>query len=245
MNRLHSILRFTLPASLVALSLFCATAFAEVPLRAFTAHYDLHRGNMHFATAELSLAPHENFWRWRLTTRTRGIYTMFYNKKPYTESIFLLDPENMRLHSLELSDEDEIDEEEYESAHFDWESGEMKVLRKGTQRRVKLSQDVYDYQTIHLLAAAMQLRGTSETSVKFYRKGKLVDSQLVYQGMTSIEVGSETMEARVYEHRVERSSSVSRYYYNARDPLLPLQVETRKDDDEPTVLRLREVEWHS
>ena len=247
MNKTRLTIRSSLPASctLLVLWLICATAAAEVPLRAFSASYDLHRGGMHFATAQLSLAPAQQFWRWRLSTRTRGIYTMFYDKKPFTETVFSLRPGNMQLHSIELSDEDEMDKEEYESARFDWAAGEMKVLRKGRHRQARLSADVYDYQTIHLLTAAMQLRGQHEATVRFYRKGKLVDSHLSFLGTTAIESGGETIDARVYEQTVNRSSTVSRYYYDARHPLLPLRVETRKDDDEPTILRLREVEWQS
>ena len=247
MNKARSKPRCAFRASLAALAL-CLLSFAataEVPLRAYTANYDLYRGGLHFATAELALTPHRQLWRWRLTTRTRGIYTMFYDGKPYSEAIFAYGPDRMRLHSLELSDEEEVDERDYESARFDWQAGEMEVLRKGSLRQARLTADVYDYQTIHLLAAAMQLRGLKRATVRFYRKGKLVDSELTYLGNSAIEFGGEKIDARVYEQTVERSRTVARYYYDARNPLLPLRVESRKGDDEPTILQLREVSWRS
>ena len=91
----------------------------------------------------------------------------------------------------------------------------------------------------------MQLSGRQTATVRFYRKGRLVDSQLSYLGKTAIEFDGESIDARVYEQTVNRSSTVSRYYYDARNPLLPLRVETRKEDDDPTVLNLRAVEWRS
>ena len=247
MNRHRSTLRCASTLSVAAL-LYCllsATAAAEVPLRAFTASYDLHRSGMHFATAELVLAPDGEFWRWRLTTRARGIYTLFYDGKPYSEASFAYGADGLRLRRLELSDAETVAEDDYESADFDWQAREMQVLRKGTRRRAGLTAEVYDYQTIHLLAARMQLRGTQEETVRFYRKGKLVDSRLAYLGNSRVEFDGEAIDARVYEQTVERSSTVSRYYYDARNPLLPLRVESRKKDDDPTVLTLREVSWQS
>ena len=239
---------FSLPISLalaLASCLFSASLLAEVPLRAFSASYDLHRGSMHFATAELTLARNDNHWRWRLTTRARGVYRMFYSKQPYSETVFKLEHESIRLQQIVLSDEVKVDAEDFESADFDWNKRQMKVLRKGKHWQVALSADVYDYQTIHLLAAQMQLQQLEQVTVPFYRKGKLVDSRLVYQGDESFEFGGEKIKARVYVQTITGSRSVSRYYYDARNPLLPLLVETRKGDDSPTRLRLRKVEWRS
>ena len=190
-------------------------------------------------------AAKDNQWRWRLSTRARGMYRMFYSKQPYSKTVFMLEHESVRLQQIVLSDEVKVDEEDFESAHFDWNKRRMKVLRKGKQMQVALSADVYDYQTIHLLAAQMQLQHLEQATVSSYRKGKLVDSKLVYQGEESFEFDGEKIKARVFLQTIAGSRSVSRYYYDARNPLLPLLVETRKGDDSPTRLRLRKVEWRS
>ena len=170
---------------------------------------------------------------------------MFYDKKPYTETTFLFERDSMRLQKIELSDDESIDEKDYESANFDWQAAQMNVLRKGTQRQARLTSEVYDYQTIHLLAARMQSEQRKKATVGFYRKGKVVDSKLVYQGTEAIEFDGKTIDARVYRQTVKGSKTVSRYFYDARNPLLPLRVESQKEDDSPTILRLSNVSWQS
>jgi hypothetical protein len=200
---------------------------------------------MHFGTAELSLAPFESHWRWRLTTEARGIYALLYSKKPYTETVFSLDQGVLHLQSIVLSDANDEDTEDYESASFDWTNGKVKALRKGKQIGLALSADVYDYQSIHLLAASMRMQQLQQATVSFFRKGKLTDSKLVYQGQTSVEIQGKLIAARVFEQTIDGSTTKTKYYYDAQNPLLPLLVETRKKDDSPTILRLRKVEWRS
>jgi hypothetical protein len=250
MNRPHSTSRFSLAASLylalgLALGNIVPAAAAEVPLRAFSASYDLHKSGMHFGTAELSLAPFESHWRWRLTTEARGIYASLYNKKPYTETVFSFAQGALHLQSIVLSDANDEQTKDYESASFDWKNGKVNALRKGKQIRLALSADVYDYQSIHLLAASMQIQQLQQATVSFYRKGKLLDSKLVSRGEASVEIGGKQIAARVFEQTIDGSKTTTTYYYDAGNPLLPLLVETRKGDASPTILRLRKVEWSS
>jgi len=233
---------FSIASSLLLAYCLSLPAFAEeVPLRAFTASYSLHKGNMHIGAVELSLEPFEQLWRWRLSTRARGIYAMLIHKKPYSETTFSHDKDDVRLQQIVISDEK--DDEEYESANFDWEARRMKVLRKGKRGKVALVAEVYDYLSIHLLAAAMQQHQRDEETVDFYRKGKLVKSTLVYLGDEMVNIWGKQFEARVYQQTTEGSRTVIRYFYDANHPLLPLLIENRKGDDSPGILRLREVNW--
>jgi len=250
MNRPRSTSRSSLLPSLylalgVALCPVSPARAADITLRAFSASYDLHKGGLYLATAELSLAPLESLWRWRLTTEARGIYALLYSKKPYTETVFSLDREVLHLQSIVLSDAADEDTQDYESATFDWTNGKMRGLRKGKKIRQALSADVYDYQSIHLLAASMQLQQLQQATVAFYRKGKLTETKLVYQGEASVEIEGKALAARVFEQTFDGSTTKTKYYYDAQNPLLPLLVETSKEDDSPTILRLRKVEWRS
>jgi len=234
---------FSIASSLLLAYCLSLPAFAEeVPLRAFTASYSLHKGNVHIGAVELSLEPFEQLWRWRLSTRARGIYAMFIHKKPYSETTFTRDQDDVRLQQIVISDEK--DDEKYESASFDWEARRMKVLRKGKRGKVALTASVYDYQSIHLLAAAMQRHQWDDETVDFYRKGKLVKSRLVYLGDEMVTIWDKQFEARVFKQTIEGSRTVIRYFYDANHPLLPLLVENRKGDDSPSILRLLEVNWH-
>ena len=50
---------------------------------------------------------------------------------------------------------------------------------------------------------------------------------------------------REYSLTIDGSSTRTRYYYEAANPLVPVMVFTQKKDKSPTVLRLRAVEWQS
>jgi hypothetical protein len=233
---------FSIPASLLLVFCLALPALAEdVSLQAFTASYSLHKGSMHVGSAELSLEPFEQQWRWRLTTQARGIYAVFVHKKPYSETTFTREQEVVRLHQIIISDEQ--DKDEYESASFDWQSGQVEVLRKGKLKQLALVAGVYDYQSIHLLAADMQRRQSAEESVDFYRKGKLAKSKLAYLGEEMVDIGDKQIEARIFRQTIEGSRTVIRYFYDANHPLLPLLIENRKGDDSPSILRLQEVNW--
>jgi hypothetical protein len=224
---------------LLALCLSLPVSAGEVPLRAFNASYSLHKGSMHIGTAELSLEPVDQLWRWRLTTQARGIYAVFIHRKPNSETTFKRDQGSLRLQQILIHDEK--GKRAQESASFDWQSGLMTSLRKGKQREAALTADVYDYQSIHLLAATMQRQQSSEESVVFYRKGKLVKSTLAYLGNEMIDLGDGQVEAHSFRQTIEGSRTVIHYFYDADHPLLPLLIENRKDDDSPSIFRLLEV----
>ena len=66
----------------LVLSLGVTAKAAEVPLRAFTATYDLTTRGMNLGITKLSLEPVKELWRLRLTTRARGLYSILIHKKP-------------------------------------------------------------------------------------------------------------------------------------------------------------------
>ena len=242
-NSRYSLLPSLCLALILSLGTVAGTSASELQLRSFSASYDLYKSGLHFATAELSLAPLQQQWRWRLTTEARGAYALLYDKKPYTETIFSFDEGRLRLQSVVLADANDEDSEDYESARFDWERGTLETLRKGKQAVRNLAAEVYDYQSIHLLAAGMHARQLRRASVSFYRKAKLAESTLVYKGEKVLDQDGRDIRARVYQQSIAGSSTKTTYYYDIDPPWLPLRVETRKRDDSATILRLRSVAW--
>ena len=241
----HSKIRcYSIPYSLLlAILLFAPAVGAELPLRAFTATYDLQQGSLSLGTATLSLEPLENTWRWRLTTRARGIYALFIHKKPYSETTFSHNPDEMRL--LRITVADDKDDSRAESASFDWKRRRLNVVRKGKTSQLALNSSVHDYQSIHLLAADMQLRQRQVSDVKFYRKGKLIDSRLTYIGEDRVEIEGREISAHLYQQTFDRSQTQIDYFYDADNPLLPVLIERRESGDKPSILRLRQVSWRS
>lgn len=227
----------------LALLLCVPLQAAELPLRAFTATYNVKASGMSLGTAELSLEPWEQQWRWRMTTRVSSFFSIFVQDRPYSETRFTLGEDGLHLQRIVIGDDN--DSNDVETADFDWESGEAKVLRKGKRRSLKLTTDVYDLQSIHLLAASMQLRQQRENRVMFYRKGKLSEARLVYLGEGSVEIDGKEVDARIYEHTLIGRDESLKYYYDARNPLLPLLIQSNESGKSKSRLKLLRVDWRS
>jgi len=226
---------------LLTLSLFSPVSGAEVPLRSFSASYDLFQGGMHIATAKLSLQDSGGLWRWRMSTRSRGIYSLFINSSPYSETTFTQADNDIQLQRILVTDA--ADDNKNESASFDWSKGTIAVLRRGKQKQLPLAANVYDYHSIHLLTAAMQLRQQKSTTVDFYVKGKLVKSRIAYSGTGKVNINGESIDAVIYEQMMVRSNSKIKYYYDAGNPLLPLRIEKLESGESPSILSLQKVDW--
>lgn len=217
-------------------------AFAgELPLRAFTASYNLYQGGMHIAHAELSLRREGNAWHWRMTTQPRSIYKLFIRRRPINETRFVATANGFRLQQISVVDESRPGR--HESATFDWNRGQVKILRKGKQHELPLESEVYDYQSIHLLAAVMARNGIDGRQIDFYRKGKLVDSNIRRSGSGHVRVLGERLEANIFEQVTARSNSKIKYYYDAANPILPLRIERLDAGESASLMTLQRVEW--
>ena len=243
MNRRHSNLRSAITPSLaLMLALVChPPVAAESALRPYQATYDMYYGGMHVAITELTLEHRNEQWSWRTLTKARGIYRMFTKKQPFAETRFSLDGDAPLLSEIRLSDYG--DERHYETARFDWNDGRMKVLRKGERWEVDLADGVYDYQSIHLLAAEMRRAQRKTSTVDFYRKGKLVKSRVVYGGRETVSIDGKQVTVDVYDQVVTRSNGKVKYFYDVDNPLLPLRVERIEPGNSSSVMTLREVDW--
>jgi len=227
---------------LLALTLISTGLTAEVPLRAFTASYDLYKGNLHLATSEISLQREGQLWHWRTTTAARGMYAWFISNKVTSETTFIQVEDEIRIQRI--LNEDSNDKKKTEAASFDWDQGSIEVLRKGKHKQLPLDVEVYDYHSIHLLAVSMRMQQLDKATVDFYRKGKITRSELVYGGIENIDIDGNTVAAYFFEQVIVKSSSQLKYYYSVENPLLPLRVEKRKPGKSPVTLTLRKVEWN-
>ncbi len=235
--------RFVFSLRLLALALLPLPVLSgELTLRPFSASYNLYQGGMHLAISELELERSGSEWRFRMLTRARGIYSMFTRKKPFAETAFSIsDDDKLRLREIVIGDAGT--EENQEAARFDWGDGKLDVMRKGKRKQLELEGDVYDYQSIHLLAASMGRQQSDYATFDFYRKGRLRKSHLAYAGEHSITVSDESKTARVYVLTTDKSSSKIKYYYDAENPLLLLRLEKLESGESPQIMTLRKVEW--
>ena len=226
---------------LAALLPLLATPAQAVDLRGYKATYKFYQGGMYMANSNLELARNGEHWHWRMKTEARGIYALFTDKEPLTETLFLPTSDELRLHRITVSDAGSG--KSSESASFDWTAGELEVNRKGKRRILPLAEGVYDQQTIHWLAAAMLARQQDSLTVNFYRKGKLDSATLSYQGPGNVDLEDKKHAAQVFVQRTRRGKSRLRIFYDAINPTLPLRIEKVESGDTPAVLQLESVDW--
>ena len=241
MNRPCSSNRWYLSLSLLALLSLPQAAAAEVALREFTATYSLFEGGMHIANTELSLQHEGQFWHWRMTTNARGIFSWFTDKQPYAETVFSNDPDQLRIRQILVSED--LDKRRSESARFDWEKGTIEILRKGKTSQLELRRGVYDYQSIHLLAAQMSRDSVERKSIDFYFDGKLVKSLFLFGGNGKVNINGTRIGANIYEQTITQSDARLRYYYDSGNPILPLRIEKLEAGSSPSILTLQQVDW--
>jgi len=235
----------TLTGLLLALCLAVPSYAAqpEPELKAYTATYDVKGRGISLGTAEISLQPFENMWRWRMTTKANAFVSLFTDDKPVSETTFTWGTDGLHLQKIHIGDEN--DDKDVETASFDWDGGQMDVFRKNKESQVSLAAEVYDLQSVHLRAAIMQANQEDEASFQFYLKGKLVESKLVHVGNDSLQIGDRKIEASIYEHSISDSDKSLKYYYEAARPTLPLLIENEESGKSQSELRLQKVDWQS
>ena len=234
-------IRFVFSLTLALLLLALPAEAADLRLRPFKAQYDLFESGMHIAVSELRLERSGDSWRFRTSSKARGIFAWFTRKKPFSETTFTVEDSQVRLQQIVIGDASK--DRNKEAARFDWDKRRLEVMRKGKRRELDLNGGVYDYQSIHLLAASMGNKQLEHSTVDFYRKGKLQKARFVYSGEQNVNVNGKGIGARVYEQVTTRSKSKIKYYYDADNPLLPLRIEKIESGESPTVMVLRKVDW--
>lgn len=237
-NRSNTLLSLLL---LPCLTFISPGSFAEISLRPFSAKYDLYHGGMYIAVSEHNLRRSGEHWRWSTLTTARSIYSWFTDERPYTETTFSQIECEILLREILIADAGS--DRKTESARFNWDISELEVKRKGKQKQLQLAAPIYDYQSIHLLAAAMHQQRLDQQTIDFYRRGQLVKSRLSYNGSDKIDVNGKSVSAIVFEQVIVKSNSTIKYYYDAENPLLPLRIVKYKSGKKPSILKLRKVEW--
>ncbi len=198
---------------------------AEVPLAAFEANYILYYGKTKAAIAQLSLTRTGDNWRWYLHTKPKGLLSLLTNKEPYSETIFTKIDGNLRLQEITLADDGEKDKQ-LETAKFDWNGRQVEMLRKDVASTAALSEDVYDYLSVHLLSAKMQEENLQKARVDFYYKGRLIKLELKRLDDTTVTINEKEVDVMVFEQSLQDSKTRSIYYYDPGNPFIPLKIET-------------------
>ena len=211
-------------------------------LRAFDANYSLHIAGLHVGYSKLSLSRSGDLWRWQTSSKPRGVYSLLSKKKPYSETQFSLNAGRHLIQNILISDEG--DRNLYETAQFNWQNKQAKILRKKITSSASLSGDIYDYHSINWLVANMMNAEKTEIEVDFYVKGEVVKSVIKRIDNQNIESAGLKVSAWVYEQTTTNSTSKLRFYFNPSKPLLPLKIEKLKPGKKTAILLLKSATWH-
>jgi hypothetical protein len=235
-----------LPKCLIGLFLLISNIVpsiaGELKLQAFDANYSLHTAGLHVGYSKLSLSQSGDLWRWQTSSKPRGVYSLLSNKKPYSETRFSLNAGRHLIQNILISDEG--DKNLYETAHFNWQNKQAKILRKKVTSSASISGDVYDYHSINWLVANMMKAEKTELKVDFYVKGAVVKSTIKRIDNKNIDTAGQKVSAWVFEQTTANSTSKLHYYFNPAKPLLPLKIAKLKPGKKTAILLLKSATWH-
>ncbi len=209
-------------------------------LKAFRANYDLFKNEKQVGETILQVEKSDSRLRWQVTVKPSGLYALVINKQPYSESIFIRDTGDYRLSSLRISTG--INDVPMEVADFDWQQSLLTATRKKKQVKLRLTSDVYDYLSIHWLAAQLSLADADRYELSFYRSGKLMNSTLTRKASESLKIGDNTVQTTVIEQTFDGSSRRLRYHYSQENLWLPIRIERNKKGKKTTVMLLKSLE---
>ena len=226
---------------LLLLVLVPTSSLADAPsIAPFSAIYTLYKGGLKVGESKLTVELSDSDMRWSLSSHASGIYALLTNKEPFSESVLQRSNESYQLTSIKLSNHQ--GDQPIESALFDWQKNKLKIKRKGKSKNIKLINTVFDYLSIHWLSAQMTINASTKTDFNFYRKGKLVNSTLKLLGEPEINIKEDTITTRLYEQNFKNSKTRYRYYYDLKNPLLPIKIERKKTGKKSTIMLFERLE---
>lgn len=213
----------------------------DIFLTPYQANYAVYRGGIYVANSELSLEQSGSYWRWRQTSKAKGVYALFSNNTLYSETTLLRHNEQYKIHNILLTEEG--DDDTYENARFNWDNQKIDIQHKNKRYIETLPQAIYDSHSIHLLSAHMLKKNLQKIEFTLYRRGKLHKSYLKRIGKSRLEINQNSVDVLIFEQTTESSGAIMKYFYNPEKPLLPIKIERIKSNKKTTIMLLKSAEW--
>ncbi|MCP4277829.1 MAG: DUF3108 domain-containing protein, partial [Gammaproteobacteria bacterium] len=200
----------------------------------FQAEYTVFKGATMVGNAVLSMTANKDAVLWQLETKPSGIFILLTSKKPFSESVMHKTENEFRLASTLIAHR--RNDAPHETAHFDLQQQQVEVFAEGQYKRYPLESAVYDYLSIHWLAANMTQNKDRQIEFDFYRRAKITRSKLRLVAQSELEIDGKTRGVRCYVQTFQSSSSKYRYCYDLDNPLLPLEIENTKPGRDPSTI---------
>ncbi len=200
----------------------------------FQAEYIVSKGTTEVGNAVLAMTVNEDVVLWRLETKPSGLFILLTSKKPFSESVMHKTGNEFRLASILIADRRK--DEPHETAHFYWQRQQVEILYEGQDKRYPLKNAVYDYLSLHWLAAEMTQNKEPLKEFDFYRRGKITRSKLQLTAQSELEIDGKARGVKCYVQTFQSTSSKYHYCYDLSNPLLPLKIENTKPGREPSTI---------
>ncbi len=202
-------------------------------LTPFDASYKVYRGNTYVANSQFALKKQNSEWVWQMKTEPRGIYSWLTRKKPYTETRMQKIGQDIQL--LLISSGDYPKKPVKQSTWFDHQH--KKIYRKKGKKisQLKLTDPIYNYQSIHLLHPQMLEQNESAIDINFYKKGKLLKSTLTLQKQVELPSKKGKIIVDKITQTFKKSKNKMIYYYQG-ETLAPLKIEQIKPGKDKSVM---------
>jgi hypothetical protein len=220
-----------------------STMAGGIELTPFNARYSLYNGSIHIANIDLSLQRFEETWQWRMTTKPTGFFSLFTSKKPTSETTVRVADNVFQLQQIFISDPG--NKKNDETAFFDWEQKAAIVERRKKESLFDLSAEVFDFHSVHMLAAQMTLQKTKSRTVDFYHKGRFIKSTLNNRGPANLALPDKTVKANLFEQEMVGSEAKLKYFYDSKNNFLPLRIERQNSGDSTSIMVIKQVIWGS
>ncbi len=229
----------TICRQLLLVLLFCLPqlSIANDLLKPFEVNYKLYKSGLSVAQITVILQQQEDLWLWRSDMRPASWISLFSDNRSFNKTQFMLEDEALRLKRIDLGKQ--ANNEIVESAVFDWASRQMTTERKGKTREIPVTNPVYDYQSIHLLAGELQRSASDSKQVDFYRKGKLTTATMQHKGQEVLDYGPAQQQVEVFTLQRADSDEMLTYFYSPDQLLYPVRVEHSGPDSSGYIIILQ------
>lgn len=188
------------------------------------------------AEVRVSLQTDQQQWLWRTEISPTSFLALFSDERLYSDTRFSIENSLPQINQIKLgTDSSNLPTE---VAAFNWSEAFMESVRKGKQKRLPLTEAVYDANTIHLLAQELYFSAESGKTAGFYHKGKLTSVSIRYLGLKTIDLDNQARQAELFSVQREDSDALLLYYYEPGEMLYPMKMEHREPQKSTVIMTL-------
>lgn len=193
-----------------------------ITISPFDVRYHVYRGDIHVANTQFSLTKQQFEWVWFMRTSPRGMYSWLTRKKPFAETRMQETEQDIQLLLEKTGNYPE--KQAKRNSWFDHVNKKVYSMNGRVIRKLDLTENVYNYHSVHLLYPQMLEKDSLQMTINFYKRGKLLESTLILQKHIELPAKSGKMIVDKVTQTFKDSNKKMVYYYQGKT-LAPLKIE--------------------